>query len=99
MGFNRGGLMRNIGFIFAILTLAGCAHIPEGAEKKQHSKPLVTMEEINWSLKFEDKVQKEKYEPTPQELAKYQDIVHRFSSCKSKCKIRPYFGLVNPEKN
>lgn len=99
MELHRGRLMRNAGFIFAILALASCAHIPEGKDKEQHSKPLVTMEEINWSLKFEEKVQKEKYEPTPQELAKYQDIVHRFSLCKSKCKIRPYFGLVNPEKN
>ncbi|MFN8671689.1 MAG: hypothetical protein U0457_06330 [Candidatus Sericytochromatia bacterium] len=41
-------------------------------------KPI-SMSEAQWAVKFEEKVKKG-YQPTPQELAKYQDIAARFKA-------------------
>lgn len=41
-------------------------------------KPI-SMTEAQWAVKFEEKVKKG-YQPTPQELAKYQDIAARFKA-------------------
>lgn len=40
----------------------------------------VTMSEIEWSLILEEKVQKYGYKPTPEEEAKYQNILSRFKT-------------------
>ena len=40
----------------------------------------VTMSEIEWSLILEEKVQKYSYKPTPEEEAKYQNILARFKA-------------------
>lgn len=40
----------------------------------------VTMTEAQWAVKFEEKVLKKGYQPTQQEMAKYQDIVKRFQA-------------------
>lgn len=40
----------------------------------------VTMSEIEWSLILEEKVQKYGYKPTPEEEAKYQNILARFKT-------------------
>jgi hypothetical protein len=42
-------------------------------------KPI-TMTEAQWAVKFEEKVQKQGYKPTTQEMAKYQDIVARYKA-------------------
>lgn len=42
-------------------------------------KPI-SMTEAQWAVKFEEKVMKEGYKPTQQEMAKYQDIVARYKA-------------------
>lgn len=42
-------------------------------------KPI-SMTEAQWAVKFEEKVQKQNYQPTEAEMAKYQDIVARFKA-------------------
>jgi hypothetical protein len=75
--------MRNIGFIFVMLALASCVHIPEGSEKTQEQKQedqsdeRPSLQEIEWALKFEEKVKYENYQPHPEELAQYQDLLRR----------------------
>jgi hypothetical protein len=89
--------MRNIGFIFVMLALAGCAQIPSGIEKNLQqmqtlpsvclSKTSVSQQEVQWALGLEEKISDEKYQPTPQELAQYQDIAKRLSDKTNNCKI------------
>ena len=40
---------------------------------------LVTQADINWALALEDKVQKQGYNPTPQELNQYNDIANKIA--------------------
>ena len=51
-----------------------------GTPTGQTALKPISMSEAQWAVKFEEKVQKNGYQPTPQESAKYQDIVARFKA-------------------
>ena len=68
----------------AVRTVSGQSTAPVVPSAATMQAAPVTQEELNWAIALQDKVNKQGYQATPQEVAQYTDIFNRYQKTGSQ---------------